>query len=374
MLNLVSDMSRLRPPAVAGTFYPADASELRRTVAGFIESWPSSPESRCPKALIVPHAGYPYSGPVAGCAYRLLRDTCRPVRHVVLVGPSHRVPLRGLGVPAVDGFVTPLGVVPIDAAGRQRLREHGLAGVTDASGTLPLARPWFARDVDGAAGRRAHRGHAVRLPAVRRQRAASRAAAAAIPGPVAPHGARIGPQAMRGTLSRMSTIKPIVTPGTGHSCGCGPHGCTPAAAAPAAERAVNELGDPTGLNVDGTVASPVALMQWCMDQAVVPEGATVLDPYMGSGTTGVACVRTGRRFVGIEIDAEHFENARKRIARECTAIFNSQSERTLHDAPGIGLLGLKPQGGAEGPASVLQKSSVVLQKVSETPPPEGNTP
>jgi hypothetical protein len=57
-----------------------------------------------------------------------------------------------------------------------------------------------------------------------------------------------------------------------------------------------------------------------------------------------------------------------------SSIFNSQSERTLHDAPGIGLLDFKPQGGAEGPASVLQKSSVVLQKVSETPPPEGNTP
>jgi hypothetical protein len=132
MLSLVGDMSRLRPPAVAGTFYPADASELRRTVAGFIESCPRSVENRTPKALIVPHAGYPYSGPVAGCAYRLLRDTYRSVRHVVLLGPSHRVPLRGLGVPAVDGFVTPLGVVPIDAAGRQRLRERGLAGITDA--------------------------------------------------------------------------------------------------------------------------------------------------------------------------------------------------------------------------------------------------
>jgi len=62
------------------------------------------------------------------------------------------------------------------------------------------------------------------------------------------------------------------------------------------------------------------------------------------------------------------------ISRIEDSIFNSQSERTLHNAPGIGLLGLKPQGGAEGPASVLQKSSVVLQKVSETPPPEGNTP
>jgi MEMO1 family protein len=133
MLSLTRDMSRLRPPAVAGIFYPADADELRHSVARFIDSCPKSAEARRPKALIVPHAGYPYSGAVAGCAYRLLRDTgASGVRHVVLLGPSHREPLRGLAVPGVDGFATPLGVVPIDTAGRQRLRELGLAGITDA--------------------------------------------------------------------------------------------------------------------------------------------------------------------------------------------------------------------------------------------------
>lgn len=133
MLSLAGDMSRLRPPAVAGTFYPADADELRRTVSRYIDACPKVAERRRPKALIVPHAGYPYSGAVAGCAYRLLRDTgASRFRHVVLLGPSHRVPLRGLAVPSVDGFATPLGVVPIDADGRQRLRELGLAGVTDA--------------------------------------------------------------------------------------------------------------------------------------------------------------------------------------------------------------------------------------------------
>jgi hypothetical protein len=132
MLSLVDDMSRLRPPAVAGIFYPADASELRRAVAGFLESGPHAAACRQAKALIVPHAGYPYSGPVAGRAYRLLRDAgTAGIRHVVLLGPTHRVPLRGLAVPGVDGFVTPLGVVPIDAAGRRRLRELGLAGVSD---------------------------------------------------------------------------------------------------------------------------------------------------------------------------------------------------------------------------------------------------
>jgi DNA modification methylase len=61
---------------------------------------------------------------------------------------------------------------------------------------------------------------------------------------------------------------------------------------------------------------PVELLKWCMDQARVPEGATVLDPYMGSGTTGVACIRTGRKFIGIEIDAGHFATARKRLENE----------------------------------------------------------
>jgi DNA modification methylase len=61
---------------------------------------------------------------------------------------------------------------------------------------------------------------------------------------------------------------------------------------------------------------PVALMSWCMEQARVPEGATVLDPYMGSGTTGIACIRTGRKFIGVEKDARYFEIARKRLENE----------------------------------------------------------
>jgi site-specific DNA-methyltransferase (adenine-specific) len=78
-----------------------------------------------------------------------------------------------------------------------------------------------------------------------------------------------------------------------------------------------------GLCRDGEVGShlhptqkPIALMGWCMEMAKVPEGATVLDPYMGSGTTGIACIRTGRNFIGIEKDPEHFETARKRIEAE----------------------------------------------------------
>ena len=124
----------MRPPAVAGLFYPENANELRHDVNGYMAgcSPPAAVAGR-PKALIVPHAGYQYSGPVAGFAYRRLRDWSADIRHVVMIGPSHRVAIRGLAVPSVDSFMTPLGEVPIDVAGRERLRQLGLVGVSDAA-------------------------------------------------------------------------------------------------------------------------------------------------------------------------------------------------------------------------------------------------
>jgi len=65
--------------------------------------------------------------------------------------------------------------------------------------------------------------------------------------------------------------------------------------------------------IEHPTQKPVKLMAWCLDKARVPTGATVLDPYMGSGTTGVACVQTGRRFIGIEIDPTYFAIAERRI-------------------------------------------------------------
>jgi MEMO1 family protein len=134
MLSLNRDKSRIRPPAVAGLFYPENANELRRDVGRYLEASPARAAGvGPPKALIVPHAGYQYSGPVAGSAYRRLRDCSTGLRHVVMVGPSHRVPIRGLAVPSVDWFATPLGAVPVDAAGRERLRGLGLVGISDAA-------------------------------------------------------------------------------------------------------------------------------------------------------------------------------------------------------------------------------------------------
>lgn len=71
-----------------------------------------------------------------------------------------------------------------------------------------------------------------------------------------------------------------------------------------------------GERVGHPTQKPVRVMQWCMDQVGIPEGATVLDPFMGSGSTAVACHRTGRKFIGIEKDARYFEIARKRLKNE----------------------------------------------------------
>ena len=109
-------MSDIRPPAVAGTFYPGDPHELARNVGAYLSDVAARSGTRAgnPKALIVPHAGYIYSGPIAASAYAQLQPLREVVRRVVLLGPAHRVAVRGLAVPTAEGFATPLGTVPID--------------------------------------------------------------------------------------------------------------------------------------------------------------------------------------------------------------------------------------------------------------------
>src|SRR5690606_26287510 len=102
-----------RSAAVAGTFYPADPTELREQIDGFLAA-AESDDAPAPKALIAPHAGTVYSGPIAASAYRRVAAGAKRISRVVLLGPSHRVPLRGLAVPSVDAFETPLGSIPID--------------------------------------------------------------------------------------------------------------------------------------------------------------------------------------------------------------------------------------------------------------------
>ncbi|MDD5248556.1 MAG: AmmeMemoRadiSam system protein B [Rhodocyclaceae bacterium] len=102
----------VRPPAVAGMFYPGDAEGLACEVAAMLAA--ARPPALTPKALIVPHAGYIYSGAIAAQAYALLAPLRDIIRRVVLFGPTHRVYARGLGVPGVDVFATPLGEIPLD--------------------------------------------------------------------------------------------------------------------------------------------------------------------------------------------------------------------------------------------------------------------
>lgn len=106
--------AKIRPPAVADMFYPGDARELAGDVAAMIEGAAVAPVT--PKALIVPHAGYIYSGPVAASAYALLAPLRGRIRRVVLLGPAHRVAVQGLAAPVSTLFQTPLGRVPVDRA------------------------------------------------------------------------------------------------------------------------------------------------------------------------------------------------------------------------------------------------------------------
>lgn len=106
-------MQKIRNPAVAGTFYPADPGELHTMVHGFLEQ-AKRPEGSPPKALIVPHAGYIYSGPVAATGYIGLTEARDRIERVVLLGPSHRVGFLGLASSSADIFRTPLGDIPID--------------------------------------------------------------------------------------------------------------------------------------------------------------------------------------------------------------------------------------------------------------------
>jgi len=107
-------MSFIRPPAVAGMFYPADAVQLAREVQGFLSK--AHPADLIPKALIVPHAGYMYSGAIAATAYATLNPIASRIRRVVLLGPTHRVAVHGLALPGVEAFDTQLGRVTLDQA------------------------------------------------------------------------------------------------------------------------------------------------------------------------------------------------------------------------------------------------------------------
>ena len=128
-------MANVRQAAAAGTFYPADPERLRdhvETMLGEASSLgdssaqpspiPRSVATPVPLALIAPHAGYIYSGPIAASAFKTLEALSHPIHRVVIIGPSHFVPFSGVALPEAEVFETPLGKIPVDIATIDRIR------------------------------------------------------------------------------------------------------------------------------------------------------------------------------------------------------------------------------------------------------------
>lgn len=127
-------MSRPRPPAVAGLFYPELPDELRAMVGGYLSA---GAESSLPpdglRALVAPHAGYAYSGGVAGSAFQGLGGRGASFERVVILGPSHFHPFDGLALPSATAYLTPLGEVPLDRELTERVSSLPQVSVSDAA-------------------------------------------------------------------------------------------------------------------------------------------------------------------------------------------------------------------------------------------------
>ncbi len=126
------DNAQARPAAVAGAFYPGQAAALQRSVRALLDAAPGALPTR-PKAIIVPHAGYIYSGPIAASVYAPLQAWREDVRRIVLLGPTHRAAVEGLAVPACEAFATPLGKVAVDRAAVAALADLPQVVVNDAA-------------------------------------------------------------------------------------------------------------------------------------------------------------------------------------------------------------------------------------------------
>ena len=107
-------MINVRQPAVADMFYPGNPHELHRMITTFLNEATTETAAAVPKALVAPHAGYVYSGPIAASAYIRLKPAKDSISRVVLLGPSHRVPLLGCACSSAKYFATPLGNIPLD--------------------------------------------------------------------------------------------------------------------------------------------------------------------------------------------------------------------------------------------------------------------
>ncbi|MEE9211057.1 MAG: AmmeMemoRadiSam system protein B [Phycisphaeraceae bacterium] len=107
-------MRHVRPAAVAGMFYPAEPDDLRQLIRTYLDPVVVDSGEPAPKAVIAPHAGYVYSGPIAASAYARIAAARDTIRRAVVIGPAHRVMFRGLATSSADAFATPLGNVMLD--------------------------------------------------------------------------------------------------------------------------------------------------------------------------------------------------------------------------------------------------------------------
>jgi AmmeMemoRadiSam system protein B len=125
MMPFPNQHNLTRQPAVAGLFYPGDPSDLRALLRRLLEA-ARGPSDLRPAALIVPHAGYVYSGAVAAAAFAAIAPRAAEIERVVLIGPAHTVAFDGIAAPRAQAFATPLGEVPLDVAGISALVDEGL--------------------------------------------------------------------------------------------------------------------------------------------------------------------------------------------------------------------------------------------------------
>src|SRR5216117_3767698 len=119
--QVTTNVPKVRPPSCDGRFYPADPTELLQKVKSLLAS-AKTPDGPAPNAIIAPHAGYDYSGPVAASAYTLLQSARDTIKRVVLIGPAHYAEFAGLATSSADAFSTPLGSVSLDRDALAELR------------------------------------------------------------------------------------------------------------------------------------------------------------------------------------------------------------------------------------------------------------
>ncbi len=125
----------VRPAAIAGQFYPAATDQLRAAVRDYLAAVKAE-GGPAPKAIIAPHAGFQYSGPVAASAYARLAPAADKIKRVVLLGPSHRVALRGIAMSSAQFFETPLGRIPLGVRAAAALKDLPFVGPYDQAHAL----------------------------------------------------------------------------------------------------------------------------------------------------------------------------------------------------------------------------------------------